>query len=497
MVNWQALTVFAFLFLLVAALGLYAGRWRKADLSVLDEWGLGGRSFGIVISWFLVGSDLYTAYTLIAVPALVFGKGALGLFALPYTIVVYPLMLLVMPRLWRVAKKRGHITPSDYVKDRFDSRLLALLVAITGIIAIIPYAALQMYGIEVVLGYMGVPAEGALIAAFVILAVFTYISGLRAPALISLVKDTLIYSAFIVAVIYIPIQLGGYGALFSQISPSKLVLPASQYAGYSSLFFGSALALFLYPHAITAVLGSRSEKVVKTNMSILPAYTFLLGLIALLGFMAIALGLKASGAYGANGIVPQLFIQMFPAPFVGYAFAAIGIGALVPASIMGIAAANLFSRNIYKEFFRPQASAAEGTAVAKIVSLLVIVAALVFIIGAPAKFVINFQLAGGAWMLQALPAVFLALFVPWLDRRALIAGWVVGIGWATYQLLQEGFGSALHSIGFLGGLTLYIGLSALIANLIVVFAGSALVRALGAQQSYTLSSGAEAVDDRA
>lgn len=487
MIHWKSLFVFIFLFLIVGVIGIYAWRWRRGGTDNLSEWGLGGRNFGILISWFLIGGDLYTAYTLIAVPALVFGKGAIGLFALPYTIVVYPLMLLVMPRLWQIAKERGHVTPSDYVKDRFNSRTLALLVAITGIIAIVPYAALQMYGIEIVLPYMGVPVKGALIVGFVILAVFTYISGLRAPALISLVKDTLIYSTFIVAVIYIPIKLGGYGSLFAHISPSKLILPASQYSAYSSLFLGSALALFLYPHAITAVMSSKSRKVVKTNMSILPIYTFLLGLIALLGYMAITAGLKATGAYGANGIVPELFLRMFPASFVGYAFAAIAIGALVPASIMGIAAGNLFSRNIYQEFFRPKASSREGTSVAKIVAVMVMVAALLFIIASPAKFVINFQLAGGTWMLQALPAIFLALFIPWLNKWAVIAGWVVGIGWGTYQLIQEGFGSSLHSLSFLGGLTVYIGLSALVANVIVVFIGTAFIRLLGAKQStYTL-----------
>lgn len=484
MIHWQALTVFSALFLLIGALGIYAGRWRKADLSTLNEWGLAGRTFGTIITWFLVGGDLYTAYTLIAVPALVFGKGALGLFALPYTIVVYPLMLLVMPRLWQVAKNRGHVTPSDYVKDRFDSRFLALLVAITGIVATMPYIALQMYGIEVVLGYMGVPAEGALIGAFAILAVFTYVSGLRAPALISFVKDALIYTTFIVAVIYIPIKLGGFGPIFSHIPTSKLVLPANQFASYSSLVLGSALALFLYPHAITAVLGSRSQHIVKRNMSILPAYTFLLGLIALLGYMAIYLGLKASGTYGANGIVPQLFMHMFPGPFVGFAFAAIGIGALVPASIMSIAAANLFSRNIYREFVRPHAGDSEEATVAKLASLSVKLGALAFIIAVPAKFVINFQLAGGVWILQTLPAIFLALYLPWLDRRAIISGWVIGIGWGTYQLLQEGFSSALHGISFLGGLHVYIAVSALVANLVVVFGVSALAWAFDAQRSY-------------
>src|SRR5919202_3113187 len=142
----QALVVFVVLFALVTLIGFVAARWRAGDLALLEEWGLAGRKFGTVVTWFLLGGDLYTAYTFIAVPAVVFGTGAIGLFAVPYTIIVYPLVFIVMPRLWRVANELGHVTPADYVRDRFDSRFLALLVAITGIIATMPYIALQIFG---------------------------------------------------------------------------------------------------------------------------------------------------------------------------------------------------------------------------------------------------------------------------------------------------------------------------------------------------------------
>src|SRR5579875_3020261 len=150
-INWTALIIFIALFGFITWLGFISARWRRGDLDMLHEWGLGGRRFGTVVTWFLIGGDLYTAYTFIAVPALVFGKGAIGLFAIPYTIVVYPIVLVTMPRLWQIARNRGYITGSDFVKDRFDSRLLALLIALTGIVATMPYIALQMYGIEVVL----------------------------------------------------------------------------------------------------------------------------------------------------------------------------------------------------------------------------------------------------------------------------------------------------------------------------------------------------------
>jgi len=478
--HWVELGIFSFFFLTIAILGFVAARWRRADLDTLEEWGVGGRTFGTILTWFLVGGDIYTAYTFIAVPALVFGKGALGLFALPYTVVVYPLMFLVLPRLWQVAHNHRYVTAADFVTHRFESRTLGLLVAVTGIVATMPYIALQMYGIEVVIGYMGVSPELALTAAFVILAAFTYVSGLRAPALISLVKDVIIFITVLGAVIYIPARLGGYRSILHAVPMDKLILPADQSAAYSTLFLGSALALFLYPHAMTSIFSSKSQHAVKRNMALLPAYTFVLGLMALLGYMAIAAGIQQGGPYGANGVVPQLFERMFPHWFTGFAFAAIGIGALVPASVMSIAAANLFGRNIYTEYIRPHADHAHETFVTKVASLVVKGGALAFILVVPAQFVINFQLAGGVWILQTLPAVFMAAFFTWLDRRAILLGWIVGIAWGTWMLWQEGFNSALHALPWLGIHTkIYIAVSAFAANLLVVVVGSVLARASG------------------
>src|SRR6204780_3962440 len=194
--NPTALIVFMFLFAVITILGFFAGRWRRGDLDLLHEWGLGGRRFGTIVTWFLLGGDLYTAYTFIAVPALMFGAGAIGFFAVPYTIMVYPFIFMVFPRMWSVARRNGYITASDFVRGRYGSRWLALAVAVTGIVATMPYIALQLVGIQVVIAALGVEGSGwmgdlPLIIAFVILAAFTYTSGLRAPAAIAIVKDTL------------------------------------------------------------------------------------------------------------------------------------------------------------------------------------------------------------------------------------------------------------------------------------------------------------------
>src|SRR5690349_3321883 len=202
-------------------MGFIAARWRRpTTMEHLDEWGLGGRSFGGWVTWFLIGGDLYTAYTFIAVPALMYAAGAAGFFAMPYTVITYPIVFLPLLRLWSVSHRHGFVTPADFVRARFGSPTLALVVAVTGIVATMPYIALQLVGIEAVLKTMGVTGTSLLarhlpiIIAFAILAAYTYQSGLRAPALIAFVKDTLIYIVIIVAIIYIPAKLGGWDAIF-------------------------------------------------------------------------------------------------------------------------------------------------------------------------------------------------------------------------------------------------------------------------------------------
>ncbi|HUZ76894.1 MAG TPA: sodium:solute symporter [Chloroflexota bacterium] len=468
MINWTALSVFIILFLLVTVMGFLAARWRRGDLGLLNEWGLGGQRFGTLVTWFLLGGDLYTAYTFIAVPALVYGSGAIGFYALPYTIIVYPFVFVLMPRLWSVARKHGYITPADFVRGRYDSHPLALAVAATGILATMPYIALQLVGIEVVLAAMGIAGDLPLVIAFVILAAYTYFSGLRAPAMIALVKDSIIYITVLVAVIAIPVHLGGFGHIFAAVPKPKLLLSPAAFPAYATLALGSALALFMYPHSITGVLSSQRRDVVRRNMALLPAYSFLLGAIALLGYMAIAAGIQPSRTYGAQWAVPALFNMMFPSWFAGFAFAAIAIGALVPASIMSIAAANLFTRNIYREYFRKNCTDAEESATAKLVSLVVKAGALLFILFAPTQYAINLQLLGGVWIIQTLPAIAIGLYTRWLHRYALLIGWAVGMALGTYMALSQGFKSSIYPLA-IGGFKLpgYAALYAVIANLIV------------------------------
>ncbi len=476
--HWTAFAVFAFFFALVSVMGFVAARWRRpATLAHIDEWGLGGRQFGTWITWFLVGGDFYTAYTVIAVPALVFSAGAYGFFALPYTILVYPFIFVVMPKLWEYAAAGGHVTAADVVHARYGSRALELAVALTGLLATMPYIALQLVGMQVVIGALGLVGELPLVAAFLILALYTYSAGLRAPALIAFVKDIMIYIVVLVAVAVIPARLGGYGAVFSAAQTAfaakgsgGILLRPAQMLPYASLALGSALAAFMYPHTLTGVFASRSADTIRKNAILLPAYTLLLGLIALLGYMAYAAGIDPKTP--PTSVVPALFSAIFPQWFAGFAFAAVAIGALVPAAVMSIGSANLFTRNVWKAYVNPAITPAGEAQVAKITSLLVKLGALLCIFFLQTKDVIDLQLIGGLVILQTFPSVVFGLFTHRFRAEGLLAGWVAGIAGGSWLVIGDGL-KPVHQM-VVGGTTygVYVGLLALAANIVVAAAVS-------------------------
>lgn len=510
-VNGVALTVVVVLFILVAVLGFFAARWRagkETGLHSLDEWGLGGRGFGTWVTWFLLGGDLYTAYTFVAVPAAMWATGAVsGFFAVPYTIVLYPIVFLLMSRLWSVSHRHGFVTPADFVGGRYGSRALTVAVALTGIVATMPYIALQLVGIKAVLTVLGLGSaqnvlltDLPLIIAFVVLAAYTYTSGLRAPALIAVVKDLLIYLAVIVAVIYLPIKFGGWDNIFGAAQtkldaispatgkPAGVFIPgAASYSAYWTLALGSAMALFMYPHSVTGVLATKSRNTIRKNAAVLPLYSLMLGFLALLGYAAISAGTKPidlNGAVNPQLVVPQLFLDNFPAWFAGIALAAIAIGALVPAAIMSIAAANLFTRNIYRDLIRPDADPRQEAKVSKIASLVVKFGALIFVIAMDQSAAINMQLLGGIWILQTFPAIVAGLYTRWFHRWALFAGWVVGIIYGTvaaYNVVnpvtKANFGGSIAAIPGTN-VQVYIAVVAFAINLIVAAVLSLVFRAM-------------------
>ncbi|MBV7699386.1 sodium:solute symporter [Streptomyces sp. TRM70350] len=475
-------------------LTITARRLHPSDrLPSLEGWALADRSLGPWWSWLLLGSTIFTAYTFTAIPGLAYGNGAPAFFAVPYTVMVCPLAFVLLPRLWDVARRHGYVTAADFVRGRYGSPLLALVVALTGILATMPYLALQLLGIRAVLTAGGVYARGAtgdlvMVALFAGLAVATYRHGLRAPTVISALKGLAILTSLTAVCWLVLDRLGGPGAVFdlaarrlaeADTADASLFLSPEQQSAYATLALGSALALLMYPHVLTAGFAASGPDSLRKASVALPAWTAVLALFGFLGIAAVAWGVRAPGG-SAESAVPMLVDRLMPAPLAGLVFGAITVGAMVPAAVMSIAAATSFVRNVYVEYVHPTATPKRQVRVAKAVSLTAKVGAVAFVFGLRGQDAINLQLLGGVWILQIFPAVAIGLFTRWLHPRALLAGWAAGMAAGTFMVVREGFSSVVPFGSGEQPLEIYAGLVALLLNLAVAVVTTIVLERTGA-----------------
>jgi SSS family solute:Na+ symporter len=497
--------VFLALMTVVVLVGFGAARWRRpADPYDIEEWSVGGRAFGNWTIWFLLGGSMYSAYTFIAVPALTYGVGAIGWFAVPFAIVTTPLTFYFTTRAWSVARRHGFLTHSEFAAARFGSPSLGALVAVTGILATIPYVAVQLISLQAVLRTIGFGGEWPLLAAVTLVSVCTFRSGLRAPALLSVVKDVLLGWMLLTAVLMVAMY-GGWSSTFRiaahrfAASPNPadgLLLPETGHLGFLTLVIGSALAIFAYPHALVGMLAAKDRDTVRRNAAALPVYCTALAVMAMLGFFALARGVTPADG-DLNTVVPRMIHEYFPAWSAGIAYAALSIAALIPAAVMSIAAANTFTRSLYRTYLRPGASPAAEAWTSRWMSLFVKFGAAALILAVDPAFSVDLQLIGGVLILQTIPAVFIGLLTGWFHRAALTAGLLSGLAvglvlmWdiprldATGRVVAEHFGGASWSLG--DGRTIYVGVVALAVNLLVTVALTLLLRAAGAADGRDLT----------
>lgn len=478
-----------FAFVVGASLLAMAARRFAADddLPSLEGWALAGRRLGGTWTWLILGGTVFTAYTFIAVPGLVFEAGAFGSFPLAYTVIVCPLMFVLLPRMWSIAQANGYVTAGDFVRGRYGSPSLALVVALTGILATMPYLALQLVGIRAVLTAGGTPgASGdlAMIVVFAVLAVSTYHHGLRAPALLSLVKTIVIFGSLIAAWVFVLRSLGGPGTLFhtaashrAQHAPpgtSLSSLAPGQSTAYATLALGSALALPMYPHVLTAAFAASGPNAIRRACVALPAWSGALGLFGLLGVAALAVGVHTPPGR-TEAALPLLVDHLLPPTVAGLVLGAVALGALVPAAVMSIAAATTFVRNVYVECFDRAATPKRQVRIARAVSITAKAGAVVFVLGLKDQDAINLQLLGGVWILQTAPAVVLGLYARRLHHHALLAGWCAGMAVGTVLVVRRGFSSVVP-LG-LGNHTMpvYAGLAALLLNLVVAIVATVVL----------------------
>jgi SSS family solute:Na+ symporter len=500
--------IFLGFFVIFVFLGFYGARWRRGDLSQLHEWALAGRRLGTFLVWFLVGADLYTAYTFIAVPSGVFASGALYFFAVPYVATTFAVASVTMPVLWRWSRLRNYVTAADFVQDRFNSKLLAGFIAATGIVAEFPYIALQIVGMQAVLTIMllgivkniKLVSDLALTIAFIILAAFTYTSGLRGATLTAVFKDALVFLGVIAILAAAPFAISGafstaFKAATLAASTTKGLLASGVdflktpfAAAYTTLWVGSALALYLYPHAVNGALSAESDKKLALSTALLPIYGVALALLAMYGILVYGdtsamkiLSLFPPSARGSL-VIPTLAVTTLPEWLAALALLGVFVGGLVPAAIMAMSQANLLVRNLVKPLY-PGITPQGETRVAKWASVVFKFLALGFVFIVPATYAIWLQLLGGIIITQTLPSVFLGLVTDRLDKYSLMVGWAVGLGLGVYLFVTPHIPAAFSPLYPIAGHLVYIAVIALAVNLLIVLVGTGIAMAIRGNSS--------------
>ncbi|WP_026961425.1 sodium:solute symporter family protein [Alicyclobacillus herbarius] len=456
--NVLAFIVTSIIVLAVVLIGFLAGRNKEARSSV-EEWSVGGRRLGSLFVWFLVGADVYTAYTFLGLTSSAYSGGSTAFFATPYVVLAYPMAYFFLPRLWRVAKEHGYMTLADYVGGRFDSKFLSFLIAITGVLMLIPYIDLQLSGI---LDTLQVAAAGlvnvklVVIVSFLLVALYTFFSGLKAPTYTAIIKDILVWVVMLFLVISLPIiHFGGWGEMVHTVAtkhPAMLTLPTSGPKGvlwFSTAALISAMALFMWPHTATGTFSSKSADILRKNAIVLPLYNIVLMLVTFLGILAFMVV--------PQGTNPRLaFLTLIHDSYGGFgqgvAYATIALASLVPCSIMAIGASNLFANNIYRDFIRPDASQQRLTLVTRSMVFVVIGLALIFGLAFPTALV-SLQLMGVSGIVQTFPAVVLSLYFRNLPKEAVTGGLLAGLATVFYMYashnahgLYEGFWGLLVNL---------------------------------------------------
>ena len=514
------LPVFIAFFAAFIFLGFWGARWRKGDLGGIFEWGIAGRRLGAFTAFFLFGADWYTAFSILSVPSSVYTLGAFGYMAVTYQAMVFAFTILVLPRLWTKAKEKGYLTLGDTIKGETGSKVLSILFALVGIGALIPYIALQVVGLQGVLVAMfyGLANTGqlqniALVIAFVILAAFTFTSGLRGATLGSIFKDILVWISLIAMVVVAFTAVGGFANAFAHAAAPAKPPAASNFLqfnpllniAFSTSMLGTALSYVAWPHNVNNTYATQNTKNLKLGLSLAILYAIPLFLADTLGVIVsqvpAAANLLKSFPLGFQGIlvIPAMALAEFQGNYSWFAaiiLIGVFVGGLVPAAIMAIAQGNLLARNVVKEF-KPNLTGKGEAQIAKWSSAVFKFTALGVVFLIPPTYNVQFYYFAAAFVIQGIPTTYFILFTRWFRNAALLAGAAVGLVASLYFTLAANnfafpltttiYPAAGVAIKANSPYAFYVGIIGLALNLVIAVVGSAIINAVKPRQAATIA----------
>ncbi len=456
---------------------------RKGHDMGLEQWTVGGRGFGWVFVFLLLAGEIYTTFTFLGASGFAYGLGAPAYYIIAYGSLAYVIAYFLLPPIWVYAKRHGLHSQPDFFVRKYDSRALGALVSVVDLVALIPYLVLQLTGLGIIVqaaGYGAIPKDAAIWVGAAIVTAYVMVSGIRGSAWTAVVKDVLILVVVVFLGLYLPIHLyGGVGAMFEKIAaarPGFLVFPPSgqSVAWFVSTVLLTALGFFMWPHSFAACYTARDARVFRRNAIILPIYQLILLFVFFVGFAAV---LTVPGLKGAatNLALFKLVTQQFPPAVVGIIGAAGVFTALVPGSLIAMTAAALLSKNLVG-LVRPDASDDQTVGLAKwLVPVIMLIAVYFTITGSST--IVTMLLVGYSFVTQLFPTVVASLMPrnP-VTAAGAFAGILTGVVVATILTFTHA------TIGSLvPGLPetirdLNVGIIALVANVVVLIAVSAVTR---------------------
>ena len=464
----------------VLLLGLLARRGQSMDL---EEWTVGGRGFGTILVFVLMAGEIYTTFTFLGGSGFAYGHGAPAFYILSYGCLAYAISYWMLPPIWRYAKAHRLISQPDFFAHKYNSPALGILVSVVGIVALIPYLVLQLKGLGIIVDVAGYGAISPTVAIWIGAAVVTayvMVSGVRGSAWTAVVKDTMILTIVLFLGIYLPLHYyGGYDAMFSAINAAKpgfLALPAKgeSLAWFDSTVLLTALGFYMWPHSFGSLFTAKEERAFRRNAFMLPLYQLILLFVFFVGFAAI---LQVPGLKGSEIDLSllRLSVQTFDPWFVGVIGAAGVLTALVPGSMILISAATLLANNIFR-LFRPEASNATITGVARLLVPVVALVSVWFTLQGGTT-IVALLLMGYAFVTQLFPTLIASLLPnnP-VTKEGAMTGICVGVATVAATTLTHTSVASLFP-GLPDALQdLNIGIVAMILNVAALGVVSALTR---------------------
>lgn len=467
----------------LVALGLGLAARSGHDMN-LEQWSVGGRGFGTGLVFLLLAGEIYTTFTFLGASGFAYGLGAPAYYILAYGTLAYVISYFMLPPVWAYARRHGLISQPDFFAHKYNSPALGVLVALVGIVALIPYLVLQLTGLGIIVaaaGYGAISKDVAIWVGAVVATVYVVVSGIRGSAWTAVVKDAGILIVVLFLGIYLPIHLyGGIEAMFTRLAAAKpgfLIFPAKgqSVSWFVSTVLLTALGFFMWPHSMAACYTAHSPRTFRKNAIMLPLYQLILLFVYFVGFAAV---LKVPGLKGAatNLALFKLVVSVFPPWVVGIVGGAGVLTALVPSSLIAMTAATLLAKNFYA-LARPGAPAEQIASVAKFLVPVVMLIAVYFTLSGNST-IVTLLLVGYSFVTQLFPALIASLLPrnP-VSKSGAFAGIAVGVIAAAYLTFSHAsFGAMLP------GLPqpikdLNIGIIALILNVAALLLVSALTRA--------------------